>query len=108
MAITVEAIYENGVLKPSQPLPLQEQEKVQVTIQSPSSWVQETAGILGWTGSHEELRQFALDPDPRDSLCPDPARDWLLWVLFGKDGGARERLRGIRLFGCEPHPQRRC
>jgi len=28
MAITVEAIYENGVLKPSQPLPLRELQKV--------------------------------------------------------------------------------
>jgi predicted DNA-binding antitoxin AbrB/MazE fold protein len=32
MAITVEAVYENGTLKPSEPLPLQEHEKVRLTI----------------------------------------------------------------------------
>ncbi len=30
MTITIEATYENGVLKPSQPLPLNEHEKVRV------------------------------------------------------------------------------
>jgi len=63
MAITVEAVYENGVLKPAQPLPFQEREKVQVTVSAPSNWVQETAGILGWKGSSEELAAFALDPE---------------------------------------------
>jgi predicted DNA-binding antitoxin AbrB/MazE fold protein len=33
MAITIEAIYENGVLKPAAPLPFKEHEKVQVTVQ---------------------------------------------------------------------------
>jgi predicted DNA-binding antitoxin AbrB/MazE fold protein len=34
MSITVEAIYENGVLKPAQPLPLKEHEKVEVVIRT--------------------------------------------------------------------------
>jgi predicted DNA-binding antitoxin AbrB/MazE fold protein len=51
MAITVEAVYENGVLKPAQPLPLQEHEKVQVTVKRASSRVRQTAGLIGWTGS---------------------------------------------------------
>jgi predicted DNA-binding antitoxin AbrB/MazE fold protein len=34
---TVEAVYENGVLKPAQPLPLLEQEQVQVTVQRAGS-----------------------------------------------------------------------
>ncbi|HZU37012.1 MAG TPA: antitoxin family protein [Gemmataceae bacterium] len=33
MAITVEAVYENGVLKPSEPLPLREHEKVRVSVE---------------------------------------------------------------------------
>jgi predicted DNA-binding antitoxin AbrB/MazE fold protein len=33
MAITVEAVYENGVLKPAQPLPFKELEKVQITVE---------------------------------------------------------------------------
>jgi predicted DNA-binding antitoxin AbrB/MazE fold protein len=32
MTITVEATYENGVLRPAQPLPLQEREKVEIVI----------------------------------------------------------------------------
>jgi predicted DNA-binding antitoxin AbrB/MazE fold protein len=32
MTITVEAVYENGVLRPVQPLPLDERQKVQVTV----------------------------------------------------------------------------
>jgi len=62
MAITVEATYENGTLKLAQPVPLREQEKVQVTIQRQTNWVQETYGILSWTGDPEVLRQLAEDP----------------------------------------------
>ena len=32
MTLTVEAMYENGVLKPARPLPLKEHEREQVTI----------------------------------------------------------------------------
>jgi len=45
--------YEDGVLKPVQPLPLKEQERVELVIKPKSSWVEETAGIIGWTGSRE-------------------------------------------------------
>lgn len=34
MAITVEAIYENGVLRPVQDLPLAEHERVRVTVET--------------------------------------------------------------------------
>jgi predicted DNA-binding antitoxin AbrB/MazE fold protein len=63
MTLTVEATYENGVLKPHQPLPLKEHEKVEVTIKHSCSWVQETYGLLGWKGNPEELRRLALSPD---------------------------------------------
>jgi predicted DNA-binding antitoxin AbrB/MazE fold protein len=58
MAITVEAVYENGVLKPAQPLPFPEHAKVQVTVRSPSDCVRETAGLLGWKGDHETLERL--------------------------------------------------
>jgi predicted DNA-binding antitoxin AbrB/MazE fold protein len=41
MALTVEAVYENGVLKPAQPLPLKEHERVQVTVQVKQSVARE-------------------------------------------------------------------
>lgn len=65
MAITVEAIYEDGVLKLSGPLPFKEHEQVQVTVQSKTntSWAEATAGIMGFKGTAEEAEYFALDPE---------------------------------------------
>ena len=63
MSITVEAIYEDGVLKPVQPLPLAEHEKVQVTVDSQVSWAQRTAGILGWKGDHESLERILAEAE---------------------------------------------
>ncbi len=63
MSITVEAIYENGVLKPTQPLPLKDKEKVQVTIDSKTSPILRAYGIMGWTGDAETLERIALDPE---------------------------------------------
>jgi predicted DNA-binding antitoxin AbrB/MazE fold protein len=68
MAFTVEAVYENGVLKPAKPLPLKEHEKVQVTVKAVVSRVRQTAGLMGWTGSQEEADFVALSPelDPQE------------------------------------------
>ena len=63
MVITVDAVYESGVLKPVQPLPLKEHEQVRITLRSGSSWVERTSGMMGFTGSAEEADYFALSPD---------------------------------------------
>ena len=63
MAITVEAIYENGVLKPTEALPLQEHEKVRITLEPQISWAERTAGMLKWTGDPELLRRIAEDDE---------------------------------------------
>jgi predicted DNA-binding antitoxin AbrB/MazE fold protein len=63
MPLTVEAIYENGVLKPAQPLPLKEHEQVLLTVQAGTTWAERTAGLMGWTGSAEMAEYFALDPE---------------------------------------------
>jgi predicted DNA-binding antitoxin AbrB/MazE fold protein len=63
MTMTVEAIYENGMLKLAQPLPLKEHEKVRVTVQQGSSLAEQTAGMMGWTGSAELAEYFAIDPE---------------------------------------------
>ncbi|MBW3538911.1 MAG: antitoxin family protein [Planctomycetes bacterium] len=69
MALVVEAIYENGVLKPSELLPLSENQTVQITIHQDSDWVGETYGIIRWTGDRAALDRFALDPelDPQEA-----------------------------------------
>jgi predicted DNA-binding antitoxin AbrB/MazE fold protein len=67
MSITVEATYEDGVLKPAKPLPLKEHEKVHITIEGNPAWrtgrVRATAGLLGWKGDTETIERIALDPE---------------------------------------------
>jgi predicted DNA-binding antitoxin AbrB/MazE fold protein len=66
MALTIEATYENGVLKPVQPLPaIQEGERVWLTLHvaAESDRVRAAYGLLGWTGDAETVRRVALDPE---------------------------------------------
>jgi predicted DNA-binding antitoxin AbrB/MazE fold protein len=63
MAITVDATYEGGILKPAQPLPLQEYQNVRITVHTGVSRARQTAGLMGWTGSAELADRFALDPE---------------------------------------------
>jgi predicted DNA-binding antitoxin AbrB/MazE fold protein len=74
MTMTVEAIYENGVLKPLKPLPLKELERVHVTVHTASNWVNETAGMVPWNGDHETLRRLAagVEFDPQEQPRPSP------------------------------------
>jgi predicted DNA-binding antitoxin AbrB/MazE fold protein len=65
MAITVEAIYEDGVLKPAQPLPFGEHEKVRITVaESQPSLAERIAA-----------RVRALPPETLDRLPPDGAAE---------------------------------
>jgi predicted DNA-binding antitoxin AbrB/MazE fold protein len=61
MAIVVEAVYEDGVLKPDSPLPLEEHEKVRLTVepQTRSGW---TRAIIPCRDA-ELIEQVALDKD---------------------------------------------
>ena len=63
MPLTIEAIYENGVLKPVQPLPLNEHEKLSITIKPALTWAERTAGMMGWKGSAADAEYFAMSPD---------------------------------------------
>ena len=69
MTITIEATYENGVLKPAQPLPLKEHEKVEIVIRTPAEIqaaveaVRRSYGLIGWTGDAETVQRIALDPE---------------------------------------------
>ena len=62
MAITIEAIYENGVLKPLQTLHLREQQQVQITIDEPVDWVHRTRGIIPCS-DHALIEWAARDAD---------------------------------------------
>jgi predicted DNA-binding antitoxin AbrB/MazE fold protein len=61
MTITIEAIYENGVLKPVQPLPLLENEKVRVTVEQARKPIWERAVELTADAPPEELEKVPTD-----------------------------------------------
>lgn len=63
MAITVEAVYEGGVLKLAQPLPVNDGDKIRITAESALTWAEQTAGILPWTGNPEILRRIAEEDE---------------------------------------------
>jgi predicted DNA-binding antitoxin AbrB/MazE fold protein len=68
MDLTFEAVYEDGVLKPTQPLPLKERDQVRVTVQQIESPLIGAYGIMGWTGTHEELEQILAEAEELEDL----------------------------------------
>src|ERR1019366_4757290 len=63
MSLEAEASYENGVLKLDKPFPLHEHERVTVEIKSNVSLSRRLAGSIRWTGTPEDLRRIAEDPE---------------------------------------------
>ena len=61
--LTVEAVYEDGVLKPKQPLPLQEHAQVRITAHPRVRNLADSYGIMGFQGTVEEANYFATDPE---------------------------------------------
>jgi predicted DNA-binding antitoxin AbrB/MazE fold protein len=80
MTLSIAATYENGVLKPEQPLPLKEHARVRVTIEAHEperdrarieaavAAVRRTYGIIPWHADLETLDRLAMDPefDPQE------------------------------------------
>jgi predicted DNA-binding antitoxin AbrB/MazE fold protein len=63
MTLQAQATYDDGVLKPSAPLPLREHQKVELVIQAEPSWAERTAGMLRWNGDPADLRRIAEDDE---------------------------------------------
>ena len=70
MSFTVEAVYEDGVLKPAQPLPWKDGERVRIDVSSLDSPLLKAYGIMGFQGAAEEAEYFAMHPD----LLPEEGR----------------------------------
>ena len=68
MSITIDATYEDGVLKPAQPLPLSEHEKVRVTVEAHPAKLQSEPATMEparepiW----ERLAKLAADAPPEE------------------------------------------
>jgi len=60
--VNIEAVYEHGTLKLSRELPLQEGQKVIITIHSTESAASRLYGLIQWKGSQEDL-DYLLGPD---------------------------------------------
>jgi predicted DNA-binding antitoxin AbrB/MazE fold protein len=80
MALTVEAVYENGVLKPAEPLPLKEHEAVRVTVEpiltGPAASSQRTADLarlMAHAGAVDLGRPTGTD---NESIDADLAREY--------------------------------
>jgi predicted DNA-binding antitoxin AbrB/MazE fold protein len=61
MSLEVGATYENGVLRPDHRLPLDERQRVKVTVHEETSRIERSYGLMGWTGDAEVLRKIAED-----------------------------------------------
>jgi len=60
--LEIEAVYERGILKLPRDLPLEDGQKVTITIHPAGSAVDRLYGMLRWTGSQEDL-EYLLGPD---------------------------------------------
>jgi predicted DNA-binding antitoxin AbrB/MazE fold protein len=63
MTITIEAVYENGVLRPLQPLPWKEGARLRIAVSSLDSPILKAYGIMGFQGTAEEAEHLALAPE---------------------------------------------
>jgi predicted DNA-binding antitoxin AbrB/MazE fold protein len=61
MALEVEATYEGGVLRLDKPLPLDERERVTVTVKPHDGHIRRSAGLIPWTGEAKAL-EYLLGP----------------------------------------------
>jgi predicted DNA-binding antitoxin AbrB/MazE fold protein len=62
MNLTIDAVFENGVLRPLQPLPLADQQRVRVTVEPAPRFVPATYGLLGGKVDAQTVERIALDP----------------------------------------------
>jgi predicted DNA-binding antitoxin AbrB/MazE fold protein len=89
MAITVQATYENGVLKPAQPVPLKEHAKVEIVIHEVSPGHDDTSGTSSIDARNGSSAKAPFAATSRRGLETDGERN-----CAGRDGVIK------RAFGC--------
>jgi predicted DNA-binding antitoxin AbrB/MazE fold protein len=65
--LNIDAVYQRGMLKLPCELPLQEGQKVPITIHPTTAKVRRRRGVIQWKGSQEDLDHLILSED-NDSL----------------------------------------
>lgn len=103
MAITVEAVYENGVFRPLRPGYLREQQQVRITVEEPVDWVCRTCGIVPC--SDEALIEWAaMDVDLEYDFGDGQRFDDSCQSDYDHDRfESADRLTQQRCFGCHDH-----
>jgi len=61
--LEIDAVYEHGVLKLPHELPLQEGQKVTITIHDASGAAERLYGLVPWKGDLDEFDRWLNDPD---------------------------------------------
>jgi predicted DNA-binding antitoxin AbrB/MazE fold protein len=60
--LKIEAVYEHGTLRLPRELPLQEGQKVTITIHAGSGAVRRLYGLIPWKGDLDEFDRWLNDP----------------------------------------------
>jgi predicted DNA-binding antitoxin AbrB/MazE fold protein len=63
MTVTVEAVYDDGVLKPAERFPLRGLEHVRITVYAGARRARQTAGLVRWSGDPAALQRCIMDPE---------------------------------------------
>lgn len=63
MTISIDAIYQNGVLRPLEPLPLIDNARVRITVDSDTTWADITAGMVPRPGDPSVVEEIAMGAD---------------------------------------------
>ena len=74
MTIDVDAVYEDGVLKPERPLALKDKAKVHVTIEAKPEESQASDDPTGWSDAAIEPSGLCHSARHRETHRTDPAR----------------------------------
>jgi hypothetical protein len=95
MSVTVDAVYENGVLKLAQPLPFPEHEKVRITVMPAVNHVRPSAGLIGWTDipADAPVNHITDWPSSFDQIRQRPG----MWLGSPSLTALENLLRGIVL-----------
>ena len=62
MALEIQAVYEDGVLKPTNPLPFVEHERLTIIVRKAESRARDSVGIVPWSGDDEAF-EYLLGPE---------------------------------------------
>src|SRR6516164_1857516 len=63
MGLDIEAVYHDGVLRLEREIPLENGQRVRLTIHPPGGRVEKAFGLMGWQGTSEEFHRIALNPE---------------------------------------------